>query len=206
MLALAKTPTVDGQRHDSHFSKNGSIGRLNAGSFEQLFLAQAVHSCMPVNEENAGRGALELLGNQQESGNRFDPIQVEDKPLDSVIVVFFGAHQFGRRGFMLPGQIAEQAPEIGAPALLVCGECGFCFGDQVAGSGIQAEGDASGQKSGSRHKLAAGGGFLLRRLSWQIILYRVLGETLRAARISGVSRKHGLAVDTHRASGSTPAC
>ena len=61
---------------------------------------------------------------------------------------------------MLPGQIAKEVPEIGAPALLVCGERGFRFGDQVTGSGIQAEGDAAGQKRGSRYELAAGGGFL----------------------------------------------
>jgi hypothetical protein len=61
---------------------------------------------------------------------------------------------------MLPGQIAKEGPEIGAPALLVCGECGFRFADQAAGSGIQAEGDAAGQKRGSRYELAAGGGFL----------------------------------------------
>lgn len=69
----------------------------------------------------------------------FDPIQVEDKPFEGVTVVFFRADQFGRRGFMLPRQIAKQAPEIGAPAQLVCGECGFRFGGQVAGSRIQAE-------------------------------------------------------------------
>jgi hypothetical protein len=60
---------------------------------------------------------------------------------------------------MLPGQIAKEVPEIGAPALLVCGERGFRFGDQVAGDGIQAEGDAA-QKRGLRYKLAAGCGFL----------------------------------------------
>jgi hypothetical protein len=116
---------------------------------------------------------------------------------------------------MLPGQIAEEAPEIGAPALLVCGECAFRFGGQVAGSGIQAEGDAAGQKRGSKYELAAGCGFLpgnshgiafytviqglrpakvhenppqqLRRIfnSLGRVLDPVLGEALRAGRISG---------------------
>jgi hypothetical protein len=132
---------------------------LAAGSFEELFLAQVVHSCVPVNEENAGRWTLEPLGNQQKSGDRFNPIQVEDEPLESVLIVFLRADKFGRRGFMLPGQISKEAPEIFASALLVCGERGCRFGDQVAGSGIQAEGDA-GQKRGSRYELAAGGGLL----------------------------------------------
>ena len=58
VLALTKTPAVDGQRDHSHFSEDGSIGGLNAGPFEQLFLAQTVHSRVPVNEEKAGRLAL----------------------------------------------------------------------------------------------------------------------------------------------------
>ena len=74
--------------------------------------------------------------------------------------MFLSADQFGRRGFMLPGQIAEEVPESSAPALLICGECGFYFGDWVTSSGIQAEGDATGQKRGSRHELAAGDVFL----------------------------------------------
>jgi hypothetical protein len=61
---------------------------------------------------------------------------------------------------MLPGQITEQAPEIGAPALLVCEETALRFGDQVAGGRIEAEGDAAGQKCGSKYELAAGCGFL----------------------------------------------
>jgi hypothetical protein len=81
-------------------------------------------------------------------------------PFESATVVFFRADQLRRRGLMLPGQIAKEAPEISAPALLVYGKCGFRFGDEVSGSGIQAEGDAAGQKRGSRYELAAGGGFL----------------------------------------------
>jgi hypothetical protein len=134
-----------------------------------------------VNKEKAGRGALEPFGNQKESGNRFDPIQVEDKSLKSVTVVLFRADQFGRRGFMLPGQIAEEAPEIGAPALLICGKCGFSFGDQVAGSGIQAERDAAGQQCRSGNELAARG--FLSGDDHGSPFY-VLGETLRTGRIS----------------------
>ena len=111
---------------------------------------------MPVNEESTGCGLLESFGNQQESGNRFDPIQIELKPFESVTVMFFSADQFGRRGLMLPGQIAEESPEIGAPVLLVCGEWALRFGSQAAGSGIQTEGDAAGQKSGSKNEFAAG--------------------------------------------------
>jgi hypothetical protein len=53
----------------------------------------------------------------------------------------------------------QEAHEIRAPALLVRRECGFRLGDQIAGSRIQAEGDAAGQNRGSRYELAASCGF-----------------------------------------------
>jgi hypothetical protein len=143
-----------------------------------------------VNEEKAGRWALQPLGNQQQSGNRFEPIQVEDKPFESVLVVFFRADQFGRRRFMLPGQIAEEAPEISAPALLVCGECAFRFGDQVAGSGIQAEGDAAGQKRGSKYELAAGCGSLSG--DYHGIAFYIVIQDLRPAKVHKNPPQHFL--------------
>ena len=74
---------------------------------------------MLVDEEKAGCWALQPFWNQQESGNRFYAVQIENKSLQRVIIMLFCAHHPRRCWFMLPRKMAEQTPEDIAPLLLI---------------------------------------------------------------------------------------
>src|ERR1700756_2596966 len=101
-----------------------------------------------MDEKKAGCGTLQPLRNQQESGNRLYPVQTEDEPLQSVMIMLFSAHNLRRRRFMLPWKITQQSPEGIAAAALVRGKCvfGFGFSHYIPRGRFQPDSNATGQK------------------------------------------------------------
>ena len=77
---------------------------------------------MPVDVEQAGGACGAFVGDQQQRGNRFDSVQVEDQALQGVAVVFFRRQNRGRAGLVAPRQISQQAPEFLSPPGLKSGE------------------------------------------------------------------------------------
>jgi hypothetical protein len=72
-----------------------------------------------MQEEQSRRSLLPVVRNQQYCRNWFDSIQVKHQPLEYVSIMFLGPHQTRGCGFVVPGQIAEQAPEFASTALLI---------------------------------------------------------------------------------------
>ena len=123
VFALAEAPTVNGQRHQSLLGAIGRVGGLRVVSHEKLLLAEIVHASVPVNKEKSRGGLLNLVGNEQERGHRFEAVQIEDQPLEREPVVFFGFDAPWRRGVVVPRQVAEQSPKLFAPLHLARCEC-----------------------------------------------------------------------------------
>jgi len=153
MLALAKAPTVDGQRDQAFLGADRRIGGLNAGAEKQLLLAKIVLSGVPVDEEQAGGWLLQAVGDEQQNGNGFDAVEIENPALESVAGMLFCADEARRSGLVVPGQVTEEGPERFAAALLKGGE--IAAGIEGSGSVVGAEGAAGGGGGGGGEELAA---------------------------------------------------
>ena len=55
-FALAETPAVDRERHQTVFHAHRRIGRLHVDAAKQLLLAQVVHAAVPVDVQQARSG------------------------------------------------------------------------------------------------------------------------------------------------------
>src|SRR5208282_6668919 len=106
---------------------DGSVSGLDFHAAEKLFFAKAIHSGMPVNIQEARSGGLALVGDQKKGGNRLDAVEVEDEAFQRVAIVLFRAQQLWHRRFVLPWQIAQQAPKFFSTTLLIGRERFACF-------------------------------------------------------------------------------
>jgi hypothetical protein len=75
-----------------------------------------------MDEEQPWGRLLSLVRDQQERRDRFDPIKIQNQPLESVAIVFLGFHQLGWARFVSPRQVAQEAPEFSAAPGLESGE------------------------------------------------------------------------------------
>ena len=118
VLALAETPAVDRQRHQAVFHAHRRIGRLHVDSAKQLLLAQVVHAAVPVDVQQTRSGRRALVWNQEQCGDRLDAVQVQDEPLERVAIVLLRGETLRGSRRVLPRQVAEERPQLLAPALL----------------------------------------------------------------------------------------
>ena len=107
VFTLAETPAVNGQRHQAFFRADRRVSRLHACATQQLFFPQVVLARVPMHKKDSGCPRLSAVRNEQHRWNRFDPIKVENQPLECVPIMFLRSHQARRCGLVVPGQIAE---------------------------------------------------------------------------------------------------
>ena len=55
-FALAKTPAINGQRHQAFFNANGGVGGLRINAPQKLFLSETIHPGVPMHVQKTGRG------------------------------------------------------------------------------------------------------------------------------------------------------
>ena len=118
VLALAKAPAINRQRHHPFLRAHGRVRRSYTYAFEQHLFAQVIHSTMPMDVQQPRRALLSLVRNQQKRGNRLHPVQIQHQPLQRVALMLFAAHQLRWPRHMLRRKIPQQTPQLLPPLFL----------------------------------------------------------------------------------------